>query len=115
MSINFKNAHITKVESLSDDSCNLNFIISTTNNDEHSAAVKKARAMALSRGETVVNDDGSRVWRETRALFAPEKTGSERYDWHEGGDRVRAERVEITWKPCGARAERRLRKTWVRF
>ena len=79
--------------------------------DEHA----KAEAEALRVGDTVIYDDGRRVWRETVAPYtfdADDPDGGPIYEWHADGDRCRHHRVEHTTYPDGRTEAVVLRRFW---
>lgn len=76
---------------------------------------EKIRRDALKAGNTILEANGSKLWRTTEPIIHPERGGgSALYDWHNDGDRVRSERVEYTLPEDGERQRRVLRRVWAR-
>lgn len=74
-----------------------------------------SEAKALRNGDTVVYNDGRRVWRERTALTDSNAEGSDRYTWHDDGNRVRCVWYEHTLTPDGKKSSRKLRSCWVNY
>ena len=75
---------------------------------------KKSERKALAKGHTVHDYlTQTSVWRERRPVMNPDRPG--RYVFHEDGQRVRCEWVEISMTADGVESRRVLRRTWVKF
>lgn len=69
------------------------------------------RLKALRAGHTVVNSDGSRVWRVREPILGADF----RPVVHEDGERVQCQWTEITMSSDGERTARSLRRCWVGY
>lgn len=79
---------------------------------ERAAQVRSGeRAKALRAGQTVVNADGSRVWRVREPILGPDF----RPIVHADGERVQCQWTEITMAADGERTVRSLRRVWVGY
>jgi hypothetical protein len=108
-----RNARKTTVTSESSDTIEHHIILGGRTAESHAKAVAKERTLALSQGHTVIEADGTRVWRDTQAIHDPAATGSAAYQWHDDNERVRCERIEFTLTPDAPRPTRRtLRRCW---
>jgi len=70
------------------------------------------RSLALRRGETVIEADGSRVWR-AREIVYNRSNGTMREIWNEAGDRIKCHLYEVTQDADGHESRSRLRVVWV--
>jgi hypothetical protein len=73
---------------------------------------KHERTLALRRGETVIEADGSRVWR-AREIVYNRSNGTMREVWNEAGDRIKCHLYEVTQDADGHESRSRLRVVWV--
>lgn len=81
-----------------------------------SCLLEEVRSNALSSGYTILEQDGTRVWRNRRIDFdANASTESARYTWHEDGKRVRCAWYECRKLLSGEILERRIRSVWIDF
>lgn len=72
-------------------------------------------AKALKAGHTIVHDDGRKVWRERIVRFDVDAAkASERFEWNEDLERVRADWFEFTCLD-GTTTKRHLRAVWVSY
>jgi len=78
-------------------------------------AFAREEQKALKAGKTVVHADGRRVWRTRRPVSDAAQTGSDRYEWHADGNRIRCELREVTLSPDGEQVVRVLRRVWMDF
>ena len=73
-------------------------------------ALDETRNKALRKGHTVVNSDGSRVWRTRSIIYGADH----REIFHPDGERVRCQWAEITMTE-GGETVRNLRCVWVNW
>ena len=76
--------------------------------------IKHERALALRRGRTVIEADGTRVFR-TREIVYDRSNGSMREIWNEDGERIKCQLYETTQDTDGQCTVRRVRTVWVGY
>ena len=69
------------------------------------------RALALRRGDAIVEEDGTRIYRTRSIVYGPDH----REVFHADGDRVKCQWTETTVRPDGSHSDRALRTVWVGF
>ena len=83
--------------------------------EEVAAHINTETQKLLSRGgHTLHRTDGGRVWR-VREPVVDFSQGPLVYTWHDDGERIRCQWMEITMDTSGNRTERKLRSVWVTF
>jgi len=72
-------------------------------------ARSEERAKALRRGDAIVEEDGTRIYRTRSIVYGPDH----REVFHADGDRVKCQWTETTVRPDGQHSARELRAVWV--